>query len=308
MIHQPYVCGWDGGGTKTHVLCLTPEGRQAGEGSFGPLNLNGAEKEKIVATIRESVAFMASLPGGLDACQGLVIGTAGISNSAAAALVTETVRRCGYAGPLRLLGDQEIALAGAIDGPGAVLVAGTGAICCGRDAAGRVTRVGGYGYLIDDGGSGYALGRDILTAVARAADGRGPATELTQPVFRALSVSAVGEMITWLYAPATGKKEIAALAPLLLPALDAGDAAALAIASAAAQELALLACTAWKNLGLDAGELALTGSILQRYEPIRREVLRRCRAAYPHMAVIDPRGSAAMGAARLALELLTAAR
>lgn len=80
-------------------------------------------------------------------------------------------------------------------------MAGTGAICCGRDGAGNRTRVGGYGYLIDDGGSGYALGRDILTAVVRAADGRGPATALTQAVFAALGVRSVGEIITWLYAP-----------------------------------------------------------------------------------------------------------
>lgn len=302
MTQTTYVCGWDGGGTKTQVLCLTPEGRALAEGTFGPLNLNGAEEEKITATIRESVAFMAGQPGGLAGCGALVIGTAGVSNRAAVELVTRAVRQCGYAGPLRLLGDQEIALAGAIDGPGAVLVAGTGAICCGRDGAGHRVRVGGYGYLIDDGGSGYALGRDILTAVVRAADGRGPATALTEAVLAALNARGVGEIVTWLYAPATGKKEVAALAPLLLPALEQEDAAALAIARAAAEELALLACTAWKNLGLDRGELALTGSILQRYPRIRQEVAQRCLARHPHMKIIDPRGSAAFGAARLALE------
>lgn len=303
MTQTTYVCGWDGGGTKTQVLCLTPEGRALAEGTFGPLNLNGAEEEKITATIRESVAFMTGQPGGLAGCGALVIGTAGVSNRAAVELVTRAVRQCGYAGPLRLLGDQEIALAGAIDGPGAVLVAGTGAICCGRDGAGNRVRVGGYGYLIDDGGSGYALGRDILTAVVRAADGRGPATALTEAVLAALNAHGVGEIVTWLYAPATGKKEVAALAPLLLPALEQEDAAALAIARAAAEELALLACTAWKNLGLDRGELALTGSILQRYPRIRQEVAQRCLARHPHMKIIDPRGSAAFGAARLALEM-----
>ena len=114
MTQTTYVCGWDGGGTKTQVLCLTPEGRVAGEGTFGPLNLNGAEEEKIAATIRESVAFMAGQPGGLAGCGALVIGTAGVSNRAAVELVTRAVRQCGYEGPLRLLGDQEIALAGAI--------------------------------------------------------------------------------------------------------------------------------------------------------------------------------------------------
>lgn len=207
MTQTTYVCGWDGGGTKTQVLCLTPEAAWPGEGTFGPLNLNGAEEEKIAATIRESVAFMAGQPGGLAGCGALVIGTAGVSNRAAMELVTRAVRQCGYEGPLRLLGDQEIALAGAIDGPGAVLVAGTGAICCGRDGAGNRTRVGGYGYLIDDGGSGYALGRDILTAVVRA--GRWPRPGHGADaggVRRPGACKGVGEIITWLYAPATGAR------------------------------------------------------------------------------------------------------
>lgn len=300
---QKYVCGWDGGGTKTQVLCMTMDGQVADDASFGPLNLNGADECKIVATIRDSVNHMAAMPGGLNSCAALVIGTAGISNQAAVRLVTDTVRACGYQGPVRLLGDQDIALAGAIRGPGAVLVGGTGAICCGRDAQGNTTRVGGWGYLIDDEGSGYALGRDILVAVVRASDGRAAPTALTAMVYEALEIASIREIITWLYAPSTGKKEVAALAPLLLRALEMGDEAAGAIADKAAAELAQLAITAWRNLGLEAGELAFIGSILGRYPRIRQGVTARCLAACPAMIVREPRGSAAMGAALLALEL-----
>ena len=52
-------------------------------------------------------------------------------------MMENTVRSAGYPGPLRILGDQEIALEGAIQGHGAVLIAGTGAICFGRDKAGN---------------------------------------------------------------------------------------------------------------------------------------------------------------------------
>lgn len=298
-----YVCGWDGGGTKTEVLCLSLNGETLADAAFGPLNLNGADPERVCATIRDSVGFMASQPGGLAACQALVIGTAGVSNRAAVALVEQTVREAGYQGPLRLLGDQEIALAGAVRGPGAVLVAGTGSICCGRSAQGERARSGGYGYLIDDEGSGYALGRDILKAVVRAADGRGSETALTAMVFDTLHATDISAVITWLYAPQTGKKDVAALAPLLLRALAMQDEAAQAIADHAAAELAALACAVWKRLGLTTGELALNGSILLRYDRIRAGVTERCHAVYPQMEIIQPRASAAMGAALLALAL-----
>ena len=303
MNEQTYVCGWDGGGTKTEVLCLSPAGETLADAAFGPLNINGAAPEKVRATIQDCVDFMAAQPGGLAACAALVIGTAGVSNHHAVELIENSVREAGYTGSLRVLGDQEIALAGAVEGPGAVLVAGTGSICCGRNGAGQRTRSGGYGYLIDDEGSGYALGRDILKAVVRAADGRGAATSLTALVYEKLQVTEVSAVITWLYASTTGKKEIASLAPLLLTALTQEDPAALAIADHAAEELAALACAVWRKLGLQGGELALLGSILTRYERIRAGVTRLCRAAYPDMKVIAPRASAAMGAALLARDL-----
>ena len=161
-----YYCGWDGGGTKTEVYAIGPDGQALIDVSFGPLNPNGASTDKVMETIRAAVDCMAGLPGGWAGCAALVIGIAGVSNRRAAETVENAVRACGYAGPLKLLGDQEIALAGAVDGPGAVLIAGTGAICFGKDTRGRPFRVGGYGYLIDDGGSGYAIGRDILSAAA----------------------------------------------------------------------------------------------------------------------------------------------
>lgn len=297
-----YYCGWDGGGSKTEVLCRDAAGRELGRKAFGPLNINGAPRERVAQTIADAVAFMAAMPGGLGGCERLVIGTAGVSNTQVFSFLSDRVRGEGYAGALQIVGDQDIALAGAIDGPGAVLIAGTGAICCGMDAKGNRTRVGGFGHLIDDGGSGYAIGRDILAAVVRAQDGRGPKTAMTDAVLAQLGASDVRGVITWLYGSGTGKKEVAALAPILLDALAQGDPAAEEIAARAAQELSALAIAAWKNLGLEEGELALTGSVLTHYAAIRERVRAICGEAIPQMRVISPRGSASEGAVKLAMQ------
>ncbi|MBQ2949165.1 MAG: ATPase [Clostridia bacterium] len=297
-----YYCGWDGGGSKTEVLCCDASGQETGRAVFGPLNINGAPRERVRQTIADAVAYMASMPGGLADCVRLVIGAAGVSNVEIYSFIEEHVRAEGYAGALLIVGDQEIALAGAVEGPGAVLIAGTGAICCGYDGKEKHTRVGGCGHLIDDGGSGYAIGRDILSAVARGEDGRAEATCLRNMVFERLGISQVSGIVTWLYNGTTGKKEIAAFAPLLLEALKMGDAAAERIAVCAAQELAALAAAAWKNLGLEEGELALTGSVLAHYEVIREQVKAILAEDFPQMRIISPRGSAAEGAVRLAMQ------
>ena len=219
-------------------------------------------------------------------------------------LVTRAVRQCGYEGPLRLLGDQEIALAGAIDGPGAVLVAGTGAICCGRDGAGNRTRVGGYGYLIDDGGSGYALGRDILHGGGARRRRPRPGHGADAGGVRRPGRAERGGDHHLALRPRHGQEGSGGPgAPAAARPGGCRTKPPWALPRAAAEELALLACTAWQNLKLERGELALTGSILQRYPRIRQGVVERCLARYPHMEIIDPRGSAAWGAARLALAM-----
>lgn len=294
-----YYCGWDGGGTKTEVCLLDANGQVLETRSFGPLNPNGTARETVEATAQDCLALMAEY--GLSHCAGLVIGIAGVSNADAAGLVEDAVRRGGYTGKLRLLGDQEIALAGAVNGPGAVLIAGTGAVCFGRDAQGNSFRVGGYGYLIDDGGSGYAIGRDLLAAAVRCLDGRLPESCLTPLVLAQLQARDARDIVTWLYAPKTGKKEIASLAPLLLQGLEKQDGVALSIARKAAEDLAELVITAWQKTGMNGGELALMGSILQHYDLIRQGVIRSVQARFPGIAVHDPLGSASLGAARLAM-------
>ncbi len=297
-----YCCGWDGGGTKTEV-CVQYQGGETASQTFGPLNINGASRETVEKTVRDAVQFMRGRTGSLSACRMLVIGMAGVSNLDAVQMVEQAVRKAGYTGSLRLVGDQEIALAGAIKGHGAVLIAGTGAICYGRDAAGNSFRVGGWGYLIDDGGSGYAIGRDILMAAIRAEDGRGRDTCLKQSVFDALHVNELRGVITWLYAPGTGKKEIAALAPLLLPALEAEDESAGMIARKAAADLSELVITGWRKSGMTDGEAALAGSILNRFLTVRAMTEARICAALPRVSVISPRFSPARGAAMMAWEL-----
>ena len=163
----------------------------------------------------------------------------------------------------------------------------------------------GYGYLIDDGGSGYAIGRDILTAAVRAFDGRGRPTLLSRLTADRLGIdpSEIQRMITWLYAPDTGKKEIASLAPLLKEALGQGDETAREIARKAAADLAELVITGWRKSGMDSGELAVTGSILTRIPEVREETERLIHAAFPRIRILPPRRTPAEGAARMALEI-----
>lgn len=308
MADTLYTAGWDGGGTKTTVEARTRDGAVLLRRTFGSMNLNSAGEAHVAATFRDAVDALRALPGGLAACGAVCIGSAGVSNPAARKTLERLLRQCGYAGPLRLVGDHETALAGALGGSvGMVLIAGTGSICFGRNAAGRAARAGGYGHKIDDEGSGYALGRDALAAVVRAEDGRGPRTLLRELVFEALGIDGIGGLVRFTYAPETDKKQIAALAPLVERARAAGDEAARGITERACGELAQLAGAVVRALDMPDGALAVSGGILLHMDALRAGTQAVLQNQFPKLRVVLPRSDAATGAALLAWEHLDGA-
>ncbi|WP_298891490.1 N-acetylmuramic acid 6-phosphate etherase [uncultured Serinicoccus sp.] len=97
----------------------------------------------------------------------------------AAALLEE------FADTVVLTGDVTTTYVGAVgDRPGVVVAAGTGAVALAADVAGRTAVRDGWGFLLGDDGSGYAVGRAGLRAALEHRDGRGGAAALEQAATR----------------------------------------------------------------------------------------------------------------------------
>ena len=144
---MPYYVGIDGGGTKTAVELRTRGSAAHSRAVFGPLNCN-SDRTAAAKTLTDTLAWLAAQPEGLAGCDGLCIGSAGISNPDAYNFIQDIIRAGGYTGPLQIVGDQVTALAGALGQPvGTVLIAGTGSICYARTADGREARSGGWGQI-----------------------------------------------------------------------------------------------------------------------------------------------------------------
>ena len=164
-------------------------------------------------------------------------------------------------------------------------------LCYGQSTDGREARSGGWGSLMDDEGGGFALGRDALAAVVRAEDGRIAPTVLHDAVFEALQVGAVRELIGKIYAPGFGKREVAALAPLVGAAAEQGDAAALRIAGKGQAASWPCWCARWpEKLGLQSARVACAGSVLQKCAPVRSAARTQLQTLLPQLALAEPRG------------------
>lgn len=297
-----YVIGIDGGGTKTTVCIADLHGNVLHSFEAGAINLNGESLQNVRSNLYRIFSQAAELMKGLQDCKSVCVGAAGICNIEVKVFIEKTIREAAYLGKLQITGDDETALYGAVGRPeGIIIIAGTGSICFGKNIAGEEYRTGGYGHLIDDEGSGYAIGRDILKAIVRAHDGREEETLLTQMVFNQLRVSTISQVISFLYNKDTNKRDIAALAPNLFAALAKGDLAAHKIVKMCCDELFILICPVIEHLRLQKSEIAMAGSILIKGDSVREGFISRTIEKYPEITCITPKRDAAYGAALIAL-------
>jgi len=290
-----FIAGIDGGGTHTRIEIRDMENRFVRREEFGPFNMNSIGEDAFRKLLRSVFAFC----GGMEECARLCIGAAGISNPKVGQILVEELEKAGFRGSWKLCGDQEIALRGAMDGPGVVVISGTGSICFGKNAAGETARSGGYGHLIDDGGSGYALGRDVLGCAVRCADGRIGQSGILQAVCDRLE-GGPERIVPFVYAPETDKAAIARFSHIALEQAERGDEAAWEILRREAEELAQLVAAVQRRLDMPRCRIALLGGLIDWENPYRQAVAEKLTYLG---TVVSAKHNALWGAAQIAWEM-----
>lgn len=304
------VLGIDGGGTRTRCLAADLSGGILGEGHGGPANALVVGREAAVANIaqaaREALAAAGRAPDDVGAvCAGL----AGAGQPQIQAELAEAIARAlglPAAARVQVVNDGRVALAGALQGaPGVILIAGTGSIAYGLDDEGRLARAGGWGWILGDEGSGFAIGRQALSAALAALDGAGPDTVLGDRIRAAWGLGHVADAIPRIYAdPSAARTEIAALVPQVTQAAQEGDAVAQAILEQAGRDLAHLAATLLRRMRLKEPRVATAGGVLEGVPRVRAELVRQLAELFPEAQVVESAGSPASGAVLMARRLL----
>ena len=284
------------GGTKTAVL-VSRDGEDAGRAEGPGAAVRPGRALNSAATITE-VVRRALTALGVSEAAALVVGAAGAGRDPERSELRAALASERLAATVRVVTDIEIALAAAFDrAPGIVISAGTGSIAVGRDAAGALHRVSGYGWQMGDEGSGYAIGRAALGAVGRAADRRSPDTALSERLRRATGSPDFDALVRW--AASAGPAEVASLASHVLDVAAGGDTVARGIADYAARELSQLAIQLLERIDAPPPlPVALTGGLLGR-GMLREEVIARL-SEVPELEPVSLTVDPARGAVRLA--------
>jgi N-acetylglucosamine kinase-like BadF-type ATPase len=268
----------DSGGTKTVawlVDCGKPDrsvsvvGRGQSKGG-NPLSVGFDEATRAISTAVEEALSDAQSP---DALIGrAVLSIAGAANADVRNSLIEWARIYGFAQQVAVVSDfLPVLAAGTPDCVGVALVSGTGSSAFARNADGRTAQCGGWGYLLGDEGSGFALGRAALQLTLHALEtGKGRGT-LGRTILAALGAQSVLDVTHGVYGSPDLRAKVAAIAPFVIAAADRGDPKALSILDSAARDLAELVARAARSVGLAAGSLqvAVSGGVLVNCQPLR---------------------------------------
>jgi glucosamine kinase len=295
-----YFVGIDGGGTRTLAVLTDAAGVLLGaaEGPSGRVNvLEPAAGAQTLAQLTRDVAQRAGLSAPVSS---LCCALSGAGRPAERAALEDALRATSVANTVVIVPDAEAALQDAFgSGPGLLVISGTGSIAWGRSEAGELARTGGWGYLLGDEGSAYAIGLAAVRAALRSSDGRAGETPLLGIVLEQAQVAAPEELIRW--GAAASRSDIAALAPAVITAA-ATDPTAAGLLEGATRELAEHVAALHARLGpwSSAVPIALTGGLIAPGRPLRPFLEAALVEWHLDLALLDREVDAANGAAAIA--------
>ncbi|MEX2178004.1 MAG: BadF/BadG/BcrA/BcrD ATPase family protein [Gemmatimonadaceae bacterium] len=305
---QSIVVGIDGGGSKTRAVLADEHGQTLAEATGAGSAVRPNEIEESAGIIAGVVRDVLEEGERGDRPGVLCVGVAGAGREPERQALWDALITHEIAEEVVVLTDFAVALEDAFgEGPGVLLIAGTGSAAFGRGPAGVTSRCGGWGPAFGDEGGGAWIGRRALSVVAAAADGREPETALTGAILTATEVAETADLIRW--AAAATPAALASLAPIVLTVANSGDLRANSIVSLAVEELALHVRSLARHLFTDeraSVPVALTGGLLSKSSPLRKRLEHRLKAAVPGAHVHPGDVDAARGAVRIAVRMLGA--
>jgi len=221
---QTFYLGIDGGGTKTDFVLADSQGNIQNSVCLGTSNPSDIGIENALNVLRAGIVEVC---GNIPKSNiSVFAGIAGGSTDGIYEQISTFLSRFGFYETKNGSDAMNAVSACLGDVDGISVIMGTGSVVFAQ-ANKKIHRFGGYGYLIGDAGSGFALGQAAILAALCFEDGSGEGTVLYEAVRKKCGTERVLEALGKFYSG--GKREIAQYAPLVLNAYIEGDKVAKSI-------------------------------------------------------------------------------
>ena len=229
-----YYLGIDGGGTKTEFALSDPDGNIVCRLFMDGCNPNTVGIENAKRIIENGV---------IQSCKDIPLssvavyaGIAGCASESYANEIKDMLEKMSFAACDVGSDNNNIVSAGLGENEGVTMILGTG-ICAYVVKKEETKRIAGWGYLFDNGGSAFHIGRDAINAYFSAYDGTGDKTTLVQRIRETFSYSN-SEFLKYLYSG--GNKLVSSYAMIVFEEAERGDPVSISILKKHIAEIARL--------------------------------------------------------------------
>jgi N-acetylmuramic acid 6-phosphate etherase len=291
-------------GATRSVALLAPGGDlPCLRGEFGPGNLRLMDDAALVKHFKAIKGLQGRATAPLA---GIAIGMAGARTDSDRQRIRAAAAKVWPETPCYATDDLETALAAGESGENTksvaqvLILSGTGSCCFGRKPDGKTIRIGGWGHILGDKGSGYEIGLRGLQESVQCLDREGRWPLLGRNILQTLQLNNPVDLIDW--AKTAAKSEVAALAVQVFVAAAKGDKLARGILADAAESLASDGVHCARRMVKDGSrvEFILAGSVLLKQPGFARRVRTRLLQLWHAGCVTKLRQDSVCGALELA--------
>lgn len=283
-----FFLGIDGGGTKTECV-IGDENRVLGKSVGSTIKIKKVGEDAAGRALEGAIAGVCK--SAKITPREITKTCIGIAGSSIPEVTdwTYSVLKQLVAGEVQVVNDALIAHRAAFgEGPGVLVIAGTGSNVLGINDRGESGRAGGWGPTISDEGSGFWIGRRAVACAMHAYDGKQP-TRLLDSIMKAWNLETIEDLVS--VANSNPPPDFSFLLPAVIQCANGGDRLAGEILGSGANELAQLACIVVRKLWRESASVtvAVTGGVFVHSPQIREKFAELVRAERSGITVnLDP--------------------
>lgn len=293
-----YLLGIDGGGTKTKIYLSDFNSKIILNAEFSGSNYLAKGLNNTAKVISDIFKFIDNNNIEINQIEGICFGAAGAGRDKDKNLLKNIFISLGYKGPIFVYDDAYISLVGAHGKEkGAITISGTGSIALAVDDNKNVYRVGGWGHIIGDEGSGYYIGKLALNAIFRAYDGRCNSTELANSILEYLKLNSIEDLLYYIHENSIDKSRIAKLAEIVIKCALGNDYISERIIENAIDELIFMTSTIRRKVKNDI-DISYSGGLFKN-EYFKGLFIEKINKLYD-LNIIAPKFDPGLGALILA--------
>ncbi len=264
--------GVDCGATHTKVSVFDSSGNRLARFVCGPGNPTAAPLKDVELNIVTCLE-KAKESTGAEKFDLVAFSTAGLSYTGPQ-FYADIVRKRDLGERVAVFEDFVVAHYACFRGSsGIAYIAGTGSSIYGIDEEGLCVKIGGWGHLVGDEGSGFYVGREGIRVALMCIDTRGPPTSLCLRLFEHLGIESVSEIVSRIYGASSPKELIAGFARIVVEEARRGDDVAFAILEDAAHEIVRGLIAAYRAINVK--RFCITGGFYSSARDLLKPLIER---------------------------------